>query len=174
MKDQVVTLIEQAIETLKVEGLLPKETTPAPQVDHTRNPEHGDLATNMAMMLAKRAGVPPRDLAQAIIERLPTNSVITRCDIAGPGFINFHISQASNLAIVETVLSQGAKFGQSEHGEGKRVQVEFVSANPTGPLHVGHGRGAAIGDAICRLLENAGWSVHREFYYNDAGQQISN
>jgi arginyl-tRNA synthetase len=174
MKDQVVTLIEQAIETLKVEGLLPKETTPTPQVDHTRNPEHGDLATNMAMVLAKRAGVPPRDLAQAIIERLPTNRVITRCDIAGPGFINFHISQASNLAIVETVLSQGAKFGQSEHGEGKRVQVEFVSANPTGPLHVGHGRGAAIGDAICRLLENAGWSVHREFYYNDAGQQISN
>ena len=174
MKDQVVTLIEKAIETLKVEGLLPKETTPPPQVDHTRNPEHGDLATNMAMVLAKRAGVPPRDLAQAIIERLPTNSVITRCDIAGPGFINFHISQASNLAIVETVLSQGTKFGQSEHGEGKRVQVEFVSANPTGPLHVGHGRGAAIGDAICRLLENAGWSVHREFYYNDAGQQISN
>ena len=103
MKDQVVTLIEQAIEALKVEGLLPKETTPAPQVDHTRNPEHGDLATNMAMVLAKRAGVPPRDLAQAIIERLPTNRVITRCDIAGPGFINFHISQASNLAIVETL-----------------------------------------------------------------------
>lgn len=174
MKDQVVNLIEQAIRAIQAEGLLPGGELPTPQVDHTRDPKHGDVATNAAMVLAKRAGIPPRDLAAEIIRRLPQNTLITQCDIAGPGFINFHISQASNIAIVETILNAGDQYGRSDEGQGRRVQVEFVSANPTGPLHVGHGRGAAIGDALCRLLENAGWSVHREFYYNDAGQQITN
>ena len=174
MKDQVVDLIGQSIRVIQAEGMLPEGELPTPQVDHTRDPRHGDLATNAAMVLAKRAGIPPRDLATAIIDRLPQNSVITQCDIAGPGFINFHISQASNIAVVETILTAGDQYGRSTEGRGKRVQVEFVSANPTGPLHVGHGRGAAIGDALCRLLDNAGWSVYREFYYNDAGQQISN
>ena len=174
MKDQVVDLIEQSIRAIQAKGTLPEGELPTPQVDHTRDPKHGDLATNAAMVLAKKAGMPPRDLAAAIIEQLPQNNVITQCDIAGPGFINFHISQASNLAVVETILTAGEAYGRSNEGQGRRVQVEFVSANPTGPLHVGHGRGAAIGDALCRLLDNAGWSVHREFYYNDAGQQISN
>lgn len=174
MKDQVVNLIEQSIRAIQAEGMLPEGELPAPQVDHTRDPKHGDLATNAAMVLAKKAGMPPRDLAATIISRLPENTVITQCDIAGPGFINFHISQASNIAVVEAILSAGDQYGRSDEGRGKRVQVEFVSANPTGPLHVGHGRGAAIGDALCRLLDNAGWSVYREFYYNDAGQQISN
>jgi len=174
MKDQVVNLIEQSIRAIQAEGMLPEGELPAPQVDHTRDPKHGDLATNAAMVLAKKAGMPPRDLATTIISRLPENTVITQCDIAGPGFINFHISQASNIAVVEAILSAGDQYGRSDEGRGKRVQVEFVSANPTGPLHVGHGRGAAIGDALCRLLDNAGWSVYREFYYNDAGQQISN
>jgi len=154
--------------------MLPEGELPTPQVDHTRDPKHGDLATNAAMVLAKKAGMPPRDLATTIISRLPENTVITQCDIAGPGFINLHISPASNIAVVEAILSAGDQYGRSDEGRGKRVQVEFVSANPTGPLHVGHGRGAAIGDALCRLLDNAGWSVYREFYYNDAGQQISN
>jgi arginyl-tRNA synthetase len=174
MKDQVVNLIEQSIRAIQAEGMLPEGELPAPQVDHTRDPKHGDLATNAAMVLAKKAGMPPRDLATTIISRLPENTVITQCDIAGPGFINFHISQASNIAVVEAILSAGDQYGRSDEGRGRRVQVEFVSANPTGPLHVGHGRGAAIGDALCRLLDNAGWSVYREFYYNDAGQQISN
>ena len=174
MKDQVVNLIEQSIRAIQAEGMLPEGELPAPQVDHTRDPKHGDLATNAAMVLAKKAGMPPRDLATTIISRLPENTVITQCDIAGPGFINFHISQASNIAVVEAILSAGNQYGRSDEGRGRRVQVEFVSANPTGPLHVGHGRGAAIGDALCRLLDNAGWSVYREFYYNDAGQQISN
>ena len=174
MKDQVVDLIEQSIRAIQAKGTLPEGELPTPQVDHTRDPKHGDLATNAAMVLAKKAGMPPRDLAAAIIEQLPQNNVITQCDIAGPGFINFHISQASNLAVVEAILTAGEAYGRSNEGQGRRVQVEFVSANPTGPLHVGHGRGAAIGDALCRLLDNAGWSVHREFYYNDAGQQISN
>lgn len=174
MKDQVVELIGGAVTQLLTEGILTEGDVPAPQVDHTRDPSHGDLATNIAMVLAKRAGMPPRDLATAVVERIPKNTVISRCDIAGPGFINFHISQASNLEVVEKILDSGASFGRTQEGEGRRVQVEFVSANPTGPLHVGHGRGAAIGDALCRLLDNAGWSVHGEFYYNDAGQQISN
>ena len=174
MKDQVVELIGGAVSQLLTDGVLTEGDIPAPQVDHTRDPSHGDLATNIAMVLAKRAGMAPRDLAAAIVERIPTNTVISRCDIAGPGFINFHISQASNIQIVEKILASGTHFGRTDDGAGKRVQVEFVSANPTGPLHVGHGRGAAIGDALCRLLDNAGWSVHSEFYYNDAGQQISN
>jgi arginyl-tRNA synthetase len=174
MKDQVVELIGGAVSQLLTDGVLTEGDIPTPQVDHTRDPSHGDLATNIAMVLAKRAGVAPRDLAAAIVERIPTNTVISRCDIAGPGFINFHISQASNIQIVEKILESGPHFGRTDDGAGKRVQVEFVSANPTGPLHVGHGRGAAIGDALCRLLDNAGWSVHSEFYYNDAGQQISN
>jgi arginyl-tRNA synthetase len=174
MKDQVVELIGGAVSQLLTDGVLTEGDIPTPQVDHTRDPSHGDLATNIAMVLAKRAGMAPRDLAAAIVERIPTNTVISRCDIAGPGFINFHISQASNIQIVERILESGTHFGRTDDGAGKRVQVEFVSANPTGPLHVGHGRGAAIGDALCRLLDNAGWSVHSEFYYNDAGQQISN
>ena len=174
MKDQVVELIGGAVSQLLTDGVLTEGDIPTPQVDHTRDPSHGDLATNIAMVLAKRAGMAPRDLAAAIVERIPTNTVISRCDIAGPGFINFHISQASNIQIVEKILESGTHFGRTDDGAGKRVQVEFVSANPTGPLHVGHGRGAAIGDALCRLLDNAGWSVHSEFYYNDAGQQISN
>ena len=174
MKDQVIGIIEQSLSALQSLGVLPEGDMPSPQVDHTRDPNHGDLATNVAMALAKRAGMPPRELAQALIDQLPANPIIIQCDIAGPGFINFHLSQASNFAVVETILSAGEHFGRSTEGSGKRVQVEFVSANPTGPLHVGHGRGAAIGDTLCRLLENAGWSVHREFYYNDAGQQITN
>jgi arginyl-tRNA synthetase len=174
MKDQVVELIGGAVSQLLTDGVLTEGDIPAPQIDHTRDPSHGDLATNIAMVLAKRAGMAPRDLAAAIVERIPTNTVISRCDIAGPGFINFHISQASNIQIVEKILASGPHFGRTDDGAEKRVQVEFVSANPTGPLHVGHGRGAAIGDALCRLLDNAGWSVHSEFYYNDAGQQISN
>ena len=174
MKDQVVELIGGAVSQLLTDGVLTEGDIPTPQVDHTRDPSHGDLATNIAMVLAKRAGMAPRDLAAAIVERIPTNTVISRCDIAGPGFINFHISQASNIQIVERILESGTHFGRTDDGAGRRVQVEFVSANPTGPLHVGHGRGAAIGDALCRLLDNAGWSVHSEFYYNDAGQQISN
>ncbi|RCL48239.1 MAG: arginine--tRNA ligase [Halieaceae bacterium] len=174
MKDQVIGIIEQSLSALQSLGVLPEGDMPSPQVDHTRDPNHGDLATNVAMALAKLAGMPPRELAQALIDQLPANPIIIQCDIAGPGFINFRLSQASNFAVVETILSAGEHFGRSTEGSGKRVQVEFVSANPTGPLHVGHGRGAAIGDTLCRLLENAGWSVHREFYYNDAGQQITN
>jgi len=173
-KEVLTSLLLQSVEKLKSNSILPEEVAVTPQVDHTRDPSHGDLATNLAMVLAKRAGMAPRDLAQAILAAIPDNSLIDKSDIAGPGFINFFLSQASNTQPVRDVLAAGRAYGQCDAGQGQKVQVEFVSANPTGPLHVGHGRGAAIGDALCRLLKATGWDVHAEFYYNDAGQQINN
>jgi len=125
-------------------------------------------------VLAKHAKISPRDLAARILLAIPENAIVEKTDIAGPGFINFFITQASNTQAVNDIFAAGRRYGYTDIGQGKRVQVEFVSANPTGPLHVGHGRGAAIGDALCRLLKATGWHVHSEFYYNDAGQQITN
>ena len=125
------------------------------------------------MVLAKRAGMAPRELASQLIAALPDNALVDRCDIAGPGFINF-LSTPADIPRSCAPFSRAARIRRTHTGEGRRVQVEFVSANPTGPLHVGHGRGAAIGDSLGRLLEATGWSVQREFYYNDAGQQINN
>lgn len=174
MKEALTSLLEKALQTLITDGTLNEDGAVSPQLDHTKDPSHGDLATNLAMVLAKRAGMPPRALADKIIAALPDNTLIDKTEIAGPGFINFFISQATNTQAVSDVLNAGAHYGHSNVGQDRKVQVEFVSANPTGPLHVGHGRGAAIGDALCRLLKATGWAVHAEFYYNDAGQQISN
>ena len=174
MKEALTSLLVQAVSTLIAKGQVPEVPDLVPQVDHTKDASHGDLATNLAMVLSKKAGKAPRDLAAAIIEALPPNDLISKTEIAGPGFINFFLNQASNVEVIRTILNSGPKFGTSDTGAGRRAQVEFVSANPTGPLHVGHGRGAAIGDSLSRLLVATGWSVHREFYYNDAGQQIAN
>lgn len=174
MKDDIQQLLSQALDALKADNTLPADAAPNIQITQTKDPSHGDLATNLAMMLAKPAKRNPRELAQLLIDALPTNSLIDKVDIAGPGFINFFLNQASNQAIITRILQEGSAFGQNQSGNNQQVQVEFVSANPTGPLHVGHGRGAAVGDCICRLLEATGWQVTREFYYNDAGQQINN
>ena len=174
MKEQLQSLLNAAIEQLQSEGLIPADASPRFTIDRTKNKDHGDLATNIAMTLAKAAGMPPRELAEKIIAAMPANDIIRQSDIAGPGFINFFFNEAAATAIITTILDQKEKFGCSNAGEGKKVQVEFVSANPTGPLHVGHGRGAAIGDSLCRLLTATGWDVTPEFYYNDAGQQINN
>ena len=174
MKEALTSLLVKAVRTLIAKGQVPEVPDLVPQVDHTKDASHGDLATNLAMVLSKKAGKAPRDLAAAIIEALPPNDLISKTEIAGPGFINFFLNQASNVEVIRTILNSGPKFGTSDTGAGRRAQVEFVSANPTGPLHVGHGRGAAIGDSLSRLLVATGWSVHREFYYNDAGQQIAN
>jgi arginyl-tRNA synthetase len=144
------------------------------QIDNTKDKAHGDLATNAAMVLAKKAGKPPRELAATILAAIPDNTLIAKADIAGPGFINFFLAGDAQLAVVAQILAEADRYGRSDSGQAKKVQVEFVSANPTGPLHVGHGRGAAIGDCLCRLLEATGWDVTREFYYNDAGAQIGN
>ncbi|MDH4041844.1 MAG: arginine--tRNA ligase, partial [Gammaproteobacteria bacterium] len=174
MKEQLTRLVLQALETLAAQGQLPGDIPTQVQIDRTRDPSHGDLASNVALGLARAAGKKPRDLAALICEALPAAPFLARTEIAGPGFINFFLSGASSQAVVKRILEQGEAFGRSDTGAGRKVQVEYVSANPTGPLHVGHGRGAAVGDCICRLLEATGWDVTREFYYNDAGQQINN
>ena len=143
-------------------------------LDRPKNADHGDFATNVALQLAKRVGMKPRDAAQAIVAALGGAPEIAKTDIAGPGFINFTLSKASRFGVVAAIQAAGAGFGRGRAGEGRTIMVEFVSANPTGPLHVGHGRQAALGDAISSLLEWQGWKVLREFYYNDAGNQIAN
>jgi arginyl-tRNA synthetase len=153
---------------------LPALAVPAIQIDNTKDKAHGDLASNIALALAKAAQQPPRQLAEAIVKALPASPRVNKVEIAGPGFINFFLSGAAQTAVVLDILEKGTAFGRSEVGAKRKVQVEFVSANPTGPLHVGHGRGAAVGDCLCRLLEATGWDVTREFYYNDAGAQINN
>jgi arginyl-tRNA synthetase len=174
MKEQLTELLQQALDTLIAAGELPADTRTSITIDRTRDPSHGDLASNIALTLAKSAGKKPRDLAALICAALPASPFITKTEIAGPGFINVFLSSSSSQAVVQRVLEQGNRYGCSDAGAGRRVQVEFVSANPTGPLHVGHGRGAAVGDSICRLLAATGWAVASEFYYNDAGAQISN
>ncbi len=142
-------------------------------LERPRDRGHGDLATNIAMKLAPRMKRPPRDVARAILERaqLPPD-VVARTEIAGPGFINFWLAPVALADVLPRLLEAGSGWGRSDRGGGRRVNVEFVSANPTGPLHVGHGRQAVLGDAIASLLEATGWNVTREFYYNDAGAQI--
>ncbi|GGX44434.1 arginine--tRNA ligase [Saccharospirillum salsuginis] len=174
MKEQVAELLGQAVDQLKAKGTIPGDHPVRIMVDNTRDKTHGDLASNLALTLAKPCGQKPRDLAEAIIESLPDNTLISKVEIAGPGFINFFLASDSVAEIVGDILEQGYDFGRNTSGQGEKVQVEFVSANPTGPLHVGHGRGAAVGDSLCRVMDANGWNVTREFYYNDAGAQINN
>lgn len=143
-------------------------------LERPKSAEHGDFASNIAMQLAKPLKQNPRAIAQSIIDGLPANNVISKVEIAGAGFINFFLSADSKQEIVKSIFAAGEAFGRNISGHQEKVQVEFVSANPTGPLHVGHGRGAAVGDCLCRLLDANGWEVTREFYYNDAGAQIDN
>ncbi len=173
MKQQIIQLIETALHQLAAQGHLGAVASPPPpQIDRTRDPAHGDYTTNIALVLAKTAGQPPRTLAAQLVAALPAIAGIDKIEIAGPGFINFRLSTAAHQALVAKILSAGATFGQSRLGAGKKVQVEFVSANPTGPLHVGHGRGAAYGAVVADLLEAVGYAVQREYYVNDAGRQM--
>src|SRR5512146_3101463 len=143
-------------------------------IERPKQASHGDYACNLAMQLARPLRKSPRDIANALIAALPKTDFIAKVEIAGAGFINVFITNSAKQAVVQQVLHAGAGYGHTHVGGGRKVQVEFVSANPTGPLHIGHGRGAAVGDCLCRVLHAAGWSVTREFYYNDAGQQIDN
>jgi arginyl-tRNA synthetase len=146
-----------------------------PVLERPRDPAHGEWATNLAMALARPLRRKPLEIARDLVGRLAlAGAGVERIEIAGPGFINFHIAPAANALALTEILRQGERFGASDRGGGCRVNVEFVSANPTGPLHVGHGRQAALGDAIASLLERTGWEVSREYYYNDAGVQITN
>ena len=172
MKEALQQLIGQAIQSLIDNESLSVEI-PLIKIDRTRDKTHGDFAANVAMMLAKPARKNPRDIAAMIVDALPENDFVEQVDIAGPGFINFFVSDNSRLSVVSHVLEQADRFGCSEKGQGKKIQVEFVSANPTGPLHVGHGRGAAYGATLANLLKAVGYTVHSEYYVNDAGRQMN-
>ncbi|MBV1911906.1 MAG: arginine--tRNA ligase [Kangiellaceae bacterium] len=174
MKDVVETWLNDAVAELKTQGIIPTEFSAKAKLTYTKDKSHGDFASNAALMLAKQAKRAPRDVAQLIVDILGERPEIDKMEIAGPGFINFFLSQEASTQVIKTILQQQDKFGHNNKGEGKKVGVEFVSANPTGPLHIGHGRGAVVGDCIARLMEATGWDVTREFYYNDAGQQINN
>ncbi|MFK8080139.1 MAG: arginine--tRNA ligase [Granulosicoccus sp.] len=172
MIPQIEQQLSDALAVLKANGIVPEDVNPTISVTRTRDASHGDFASNLAMMLAKPAKRPPRDIAQALIDAMPSSTSVKQVVIAGPGFINFFQADDAQCAVVASVLGQGAAFGRSDVGAGKRVQVEFVSANPTGPLHVGHGRGAAMGATVSNLLDAAGFTVEREYYVNDAGRQM--
>ena len=172
MKTRLEYLLKSAMDTLKVQGDLATELEAAVMVERTRDTSHGDFATNLAMTLAKAAKINPRLLAEKIIGAMPNEPSVVKTEIAGPGFINFFIDPRAQFRIVQQILDEGREFGLSEVGAGQSVLVEFVSANPTGPLHVGHGRGAAYGSAVSNLLTAVGFKVHREYYVNDAGRQM--
>lgn len=171
MKQHLGELITTALNQLRDSGALDCEL-PNVVIERTRDKQFGDFACNAAMLLAKPAKRNPREIAGLIVDALPPSTSVTKVEIAGPGFINFYLSSDSMYAVVADVLAKGETFGRSSVGNGQRVQVEFVSANPTGPLHVGHGRGAAYGATVADLLEAAGFDVHREYYVNDAGRQM--
>jgi arginyl-tRNA synthetase len=172
MKHKLECLLQSAIKALKEQGILDADLTAKINLERTRDPQHGDFATNLALLLAKPAKLNPRQLAEKIVFALPDDPLVQKTEIAGPGFINFFIDPLQQFQIVKQIHDGGAHFGLSAIGAGRRVQVEFVSANPTGPLHVGHGRGAAYGSAVADLLEAVGYKVEREYYVNDAGRQM--
>ncbi len=172
MKSDLERLLREALHTL-VPAHLPEPVDPAQVVvERARDPQHGDFQSNIAMRLAKAARKNPRDLAQAIVQALPKSALLAGVEVAGAGFINFRLAKDAWFAPLRDVAAQGAAYGRSAVGNGRRVMVEFVSANPTGPMHVGHGRGAAYGATLANLLDATGHTVYREYYINDAGRQI--
>ena len=173
MKSLLTQLLSDAVQTLQTQGDLPQDASISIGLERTRDRQHGDFASNLAMVLCKQARSKPRDLAEKLVTALPACEQVTRVEIAGPGFINFYLAPAAYHTAISQILAQGAQYGRSDIGQGKSVQVEFVSANPTGPLHVGHGRGAAYGATVADLLDAVGYKVHREYYVNDAGRQMN-
>lgn len=173
LKTYLYTLFNYAVTELQTQGLLPQDLVPTFQIERTSNSQHGDFACNIALILAKIARIPPRELATRVLSHLPTqNEWIAKIEIAGPGFINVFLTPNAYYPVVNTILTEKKQYGCNQSGNGQSVLVEFVSANPTGPLHVGHGRGAAFGTVLANLLTTAGFTVQREYYVNDAGRQM--
>lgn len=173
LKAHIVHLLSVALDALKSQSNLDLDTLTI-HLERPKNKTHGDFSSNLAMLLSKPLKQNPRAIAEQLIAQLPDSEQIAKTEIAGAGFINFFLTDSAKQYVIQHILKSGPEYGRHQHGQGKKVQIEFVSANPTGPLHVGHGRGAAVGDCIARLLEANGWQVTREFYYNDAGAQIDN
>jgi arginyl-tRNA synthetase len=171
MKKFIEELLLVALQKLSVQGDL-QVVIPRIQIDNTKDKAHGDFACNIALLLAKTAQRKPRDIAELIKSAIPESAMVTKVDIAGPGFINFFLSPVAFQSVVPEIIKAGKNYGAADIGAGKRILLEFVSCNPTGPLHVGHGRHAAYGASVANLLEKIGYSVHREYYVNDAGRQM--
>ena len=172
MKATLVANLTQAWQTLHQQGLLPDANPDRIEVVSTKDPRHGDYACNLALVLAREAQLDARELAEQIIRNLPENPGLLKADVAGPGFINFQLRAEAKAEIVDHILNQGANYGTRPPGSEQRVLIEYVSANPTGPLHVGHGRGAALGSCLARILHAAGHTVECEYFINDAGRQM--
>ncbi len=172
MKKQIQELLLQSLATLESKEIIPASKDLAIKIENSRGSEHGDFASNVAMTLAKKAKTNPRQLAQSIIDHLPESDILDRVEIAGPGFINFFLDQNAHQAIVSEIINKGEQYGDSNVGANTPTLIEFVSANPTGPLHIGHGRGAAYGAAVASLLKKTGFDVSCEYYINDAGRQM--
>lgn len=173
MREQLASLLRQTLNILCDQQLIPAECSSAlVQVEAARDPAHGEFATNLAMVLAKNAGKKPRELAELLVQHLPKSADLAAVEIAGPGFINFTLTAKALESVVSKIHLAQDHFGWSTLGSGQRVHIEYVSANPTGPLHVGHGRSAAYGACVANLLKAMGFQVHREYYVNDAGRQM--
>jgi arginyl-tRNA synthetase len=174
VREQAQILLETAIRTAQAMDELPEVELPPVALERLQRPEHGDLATPVALALAKPMRLAPRRIAEAIVARLPTDEMFAAVEIAGPGHINLRLSPVWLARQVDCVLGQGAAFADADVGAGRRAQVEFISANPTGPLTVGHGRNAVLGDTLANVLAAAGYTVTREYYFNDGGLQMKN
>lgn len=172
MKNTIKTIVLDAAKAAFEKGDLPSDRIPDMEIETPRHTSHGDYSTNFAMVSASIQKMAPRSIAQIIVALIETSELIEKVEIAGPGFINFFLAKTAWHPVVDQVLEQDLTYGKSDVGKNERVQVEFVSANPTGPLHVGHGRGAAVGDAVGNILSFAGFDVQKEYYINDSGRQI--
>jgi arginyl-tRNA synthetase len=173
MKDRLRQQIGDALQACFDNNTLHSGVVPEVQIEVPANPEHGDFASNLAMTLARSEKKSPRQIAEALVSALTDCEFLSKVEIAGPGFINFTLAPACWYEVLHNITAEREKYGLSETGQGRKVQVEFVSANPTGPLHIGHGRGAAVGDAVAAILQATGFDVQREYYVNDAGNQVA-
>jgi arginyl-tRNA synthetase len=172
LKDQIESSLQSLVDNLVADGSLTTEDCIDFQVTRTKDPAHGNFASNIAMVLAKPMRKSPRDIATLLLSKLEQDALFERIEIAGPGFINFFLAQENRNAILQQVLNAGERFGCNDSGANQSLHIEYVSANPTGPLHVGHGRGAAYGASLAKLYAANGYRVHREYYVNDAGRQM--
>ena len=173
IKETIKQLIEDALDNCAQSGFLSEKQFPPFTIETPKMKDHGDYATNVAMLMAPLVKKSPRKIAQAIIEQIPLNDdIVEKLEVAGPGFINFFLSQSYWLKAFKDISLQGDTYGRSHVGQGEKINIEYVSANPTGPLHIGHGRGAAVGDALANILKAVGYDVSREYYINDAGNQM--
>lgn len=169
VKNQISNILSDALQQLNIDI-----SEVYIHIERPKSLEHGDYSSNIALQLAKGIKKNPREVAQLIIDQIGSEELFNKLELAGPGFINFHLSDMGRSLIIKDIIQKDDKYGRNSNGAKQKLQVEFVSANPTGPLHIGHGRGAAIGDSLARIMQANGWDVTREFYYNDAGQQINN